>query len=486
MIVDNRAAAVSPGRRYLATFGQGIVWIVDLQKGELCGMLPVAKLGESNAGPIEAELTFAPDGQELVGIFGGNQSARLMAWSMGDGSSKASFDLPEGPINHDKGRVLEPLPDNQGWLVDGRMLVDRSGQAWPIILHDLHIVGLSDNDHAIVSNDQMLSTWTLTRQADGRLKVATLEIQHDDLPAFMYLRDAGGVLSGEAFIRASRRYRNQSEVDILTAPDSVLLETLRWCPALRQAMFGVRWGMGVVTQPMVGAAATPPSPGTGRVEEHVGALGTAVANELQQRIDSGAFGQAPQVGDPRFSSVIYMGSGTRNELINMAKALGLDAIVLFNVPQSMPSTMPAGAKRLDDQIKIQIMDVGGKGEKKEWSGPNTTPGAGTGEPDPEEIAICADDIGKYLNENYVLQPMPQTQASDIPARMKTLVGEAHEDRLPLFAEVRYDQLKGLLSNEDAVTEYRKWLSNEQAQVLATGTPAQRRAMLEQWLKTTRS
>ena len=79
--------------------------------------------------------------------------------------------------------------------------------------------------------------------------------------------------------------------------------------------------------------------------------------------------------------------------------------------------------------------------------------------------------------------MPQMQASDIPARMKTLVSEAHEDRLPLFAEVRYDQLKGLLSNEDAVAEYRKWLSNEQAQVLATGTPAQRRAMLEQWLKT---
>ena len=110
------------------------------------------------------------------------------------------------------------------------MLVDRSGQAWPIILHDLHIVGLSDNDHAILCNDQTLSTWTLTRQADGRLKVATLEIQHDDLPAFMYTRDAGGALSGDGFIRASRRYRNQNEVDILTAPDSVLLRNAALVP----------------------------------------------------------------------------------------------------------------------------------------------------------------------------------------------------------------------------------------------------------------
>ena len=134
-------------------------------------------------------------------------------------------------------------------------------------------------------------------------------------------------------------------------------------------MFGVRWGMGVVTQPMVGS--TPhfaqswhgPCGGTGR------RLGTAVANELQRRIDSGAFGQTPQVGDPRFSSVIYMGSGTRNELINTAKALGLNAIVFFSIPQPMTNQLPAGAKRPDDQVKIQIVDVGGKAGKKGVVGP---------------------------------------------------------------------------------------------------------------------
>ena len=51
------------------------------------------------------------------------------------------------------------------------------------------------------------------------------------------------------------------------------------------------------------------------------------------------------------------------------------------------------------------------------------PGAAAGEADPEEIAIIADEIGKFLNENYVLQPMPQLQAGDIPARLKKLGGE---------------------------------------------------------------
>ena len=84
----------------------------------------------------------------------------------------------------------------------------------------------------------------------------------------------------------------------------------------------MRWGTGVVMQPTTGTTLPPPTPGTGRVEDQIGALGTAVVNELQNRIDSGAFGQAPQVGDPRLSGVIYMGAGSRNELLNTAKAVG--------------------------------------------------------------------------------------------------------------------------------------------------------------------
>ncbi len=484
VIVDNRAAAVSPGRRYLATFGQGIVWIVDLQKGELCGMLPVVKPDEPQGGNTEVDLCFSPDGQELAGIFGSNQVPRLKVWSLSDGSQKADFELPEGIVNRDRGRVLECFPDNQGWLVDGRMLVDRNGQAWPIIGHELRILGLLDNDHTIVTNDQMLSTWTLTRQADGRLKLATLEIQHDDLPGVMYSRDIA--LSGDALSRASRRYRSQTEIDVLAAPDSVLLQTLRWCPVLKQPMLGVRWGSGVVTQAAPGTVAQPPTPGMGRIEDQVGALGTAVVSELQNRIDSGAFGQAPQVGDPRLSEVMYLGSGTRNDLLNLAKSMGLNAVVLFQLPQPPPSNPPPAGKRPDDQTKIYLIDVSSKAQQWERTAPNTSPSAMTGEPDPEEIALCADDLGKFLNDSYVLQPLPEVQPGDIPARIKTLTTEAHDDRLPLFAEVRYDQLKGLLSSEDAVAAFRKWLNSEQAQVMATGTPAQRRAMLEQWSKSSRN
>lgn len=483
VIVDNRAAAISPGRRYLATFGQGIVWIVDLQKGELRGMLPVAKADDPSASNLEADLCFSPDGRELAGIFGGNQVSHLFVWALSDGSMTANFELPQWISNRDKGRVLECFPDNQGWLVDGSMLVDRSGQAWPIIRHDLRILGLSDNNHAIVANEQMLSTWALTRQADGRLKLATLEIQHDDLPAVMYPREFGAALNGDAFTRANRRYWYQAEVDILSADDSALLQTLRWCPILKQPALGVRWGTGVVVPMSAGSVAAATGP-TGRLEDQVGAVGTVVGNELQNRIDSGAFGQAPQVGDPRLSGVVFLGSGTRNELLNMAKAMGLNAVVLFQLPQPTPAAMQAAGKRTDDQLKIHVIDIANKTEK-EWSAPNTAPGASTGEPDPEELALCADDIGKYLDANYVLQPMPQLQAGDIAGRMKKMAAEAHDDRLPLFAEVRYDQMKGLLSNEEAVAALRTWLNNEQAQVMASGTPAQRRAMLEQWLKSNR-
>ncbi len=150
VIVDTRAVAVSPGRRYLATCGVGYIWIIDLQKGELCGMLQLAKPGDPAAGNMEADLCFSPDGTELAGVFGSNQNSHLMAWSLKDGLQTANFELPEAISNRDKGRVLECFPDNQYWLVDGRLLVDRTGQAWPIIRHDLRIWGLTDNDHLIV------------------------------------------------------------------------------------------------------------------------------------------------------------------------------------------------------------------------------------------------------------------------------------------------------------------------------------------------
>jgi hypothetical protein len=479
--IDVHAAAVSPGRRFLATFSQGYVWIVDLQKGELCGMLQVSKPEEAQAGNSEAHLCFSPNGLEIAGIFGSSQTPRLMAWSMSDGSPTANFDLSE-PISNglDKGRVLECFPDNQGWLVDDRAVMDRSGQEWPIKRQDLRILGLSDNDHLIVANEQMLSTWKLARQSDGRLKLATLEIQHEELPPVMFSRDAGTALSGDAFNRASRRYRSQVEIDILAAEDSALLQTLRWSPALKQPFLGVRWGTGILTQ-MPAAAGSASTSLTGRVEDQTGALGTAIVGELQRRLDAGAFGQEPQVGDPRLNSVIFLGSGTKNELLNTAKAMGLSAVVLFQIPQQLPGV----AKRPDDQIKIHVMDVTGK-VQWEHPAPNTAPGATAAEIDPEEIANVAADVGKYLDDNYVLQPMPEMQAKDLPARIKRMGTEAHDDLLTVFAEVRYDQLKGLLTAEEATAAFRTWLSDERAQVMASGTPAQRRALLEQWLKTTKS
>ena len=300
----------------------------------------------------------------------------------------------------------------------------------------------------------------------------------------MFPRDSGGAASAEAYNRTSKRYRNQVEVDVLAADDATLLHTLRWCPILKQPFLGLRWGMGVVTPMSAGAASASTSAPTGRVEEQVGPIGTAIANELQRRVDAGSFGQAPQVGDPRLAGVVYMGTGTKNELINTAKQMGLSAVVLFQLPQPMQGAA-AGAKRTDEQLKIHIIDVN-KIVQKEISAPNTAPGALVGEADPEELAICADDFGKFLDENFVLQPMPEIQAQDVPARIKKMVGEAHDDPLTVLAEVRYDQLKGLLTAEEAAAAFKNWLSDERAKVMANGTPAQRRAMLEQWLKSIRS
>ena len=159
LTTDNHVFALSPGKNYVACYSQGNIWIANLQKGELSGVLQVPKSDDPSASFSEAILAFSPDGLELAGLFGGSQGSKLVAWAVGNGTVTANYDLSEPITNMGKCRVLECFPDNQGWLVDGRVVVDRSGQAWPIKRNELRILGLLDNDHMIVTNDQLLSTW---------------------------------------------------------------------------------------------------------------------------------------------------------------------------------------------------------------------------------------------------------------------------------------------------------------------------------------
>ena len=80
-----------------------------------------------------------------------------------------------------------------------------------------------------------------------------------------------------------------------------------------------------------------------------------MVNELQRRIDSGLFGQYPQIGDPRFCTAMFLGSGTRNDLLNIAKAMGLNALLLIQMlPQQTAAT---GARRPEDGPKIFVVDM---------------------------------------------------------------------------------------------------------------------------------
>ena len=128
VIVDTRAVAVSPGRRYLATCGLGYVWIIDLQKGELCGMLQLAKPGDPAAGNMEADLCFSPDGTELAGVFGSNQNSHLMAWSLKDGVQTANFELAGSDQQSRQGARVGMLP-GQPILACGRQAAGGSNRS---------------------------------------------------------------------------------------------------------------------------------------------------------------------------------------------------------------------------------------------------------------------------------------------------------------------------------------------------------------------
>jgi hypothetical protein len=124
--------AVSPGRRYLALFGQhpgnqSKISIYDLVELQEAGEILVPRT-EPFALRCQG-LAFSSDGVELAGLFEGKNKFDLRTWSMDKGEAKVNHALPDNvPQARTRafgGGVL-PLqwwPERKGWLLYGNSLI---------------------------------------------------------------------------------------------------------------------------------------------------------------------------------------------------------------------------------------------------------------------------------------------------------------------------------------------------------------------------
>jgi len=280
-----------------------------------------------------------------------------------------------------------------------------------------------------------------------------------------------------AYEAASRDYAIRTAVDLVAGDDATLLYRMRWFPAGRRLVIGLRWGLGVeVADPMNPAVQAAVKEG----EKLIGAVALGLVSGLEGRIKGGAFGDWPDQGDPRCRQVAILRTGTRQQLAAAARARRLDVLILL---QPVPLSSAAG-QITQTLVQVQVFDaIAGK---PLWTSP-TFGSAALGTSDVrgwDPVAVRVGEVLQYVRDYFELRPVGDLTTEQVRARLKEWEPEKGrpESALLLLVELRYYQLKQLLPADEVAKELDALVGLGRGRLLATEPPVKRRELVQAWLK----
>jgi len=155
--------------------------------------------------------------------------------------------------------------------------------------------------------------------------------------------------------------------------------------------------------------------------------------------------------------------------------------------RSMSSLRPTrgrdGLERNDDSSARRGADQGVVGVEEAEQHQNTDrtrrPERRSGSVDKEIEALF-----KKVDADWHLGPLPASlTAESVLNRLRGLIGETHENPLPVLAEVRMYQTRGLLQDAHLATAYQKLIGEAEGTQLAKGSEEEKKKAIEKWLPT---
>ena len=307
--------------------------------------------------------------------------------------------------------------------------------------------------------------------------------------------------------------------DAVVRADEEVIGSLRWSPGLKRPMLAARWGIALpgkppekkpVLQPRAGFNPEDhglsddfvPNPGMHqpRPAEVAGSLDRnplefwkesvdgPLIERLQTRVEQDFFGGWFQAFDKpppaeesvqRSPGMVVMRIDDPMALRETAAREGLD-LVLVAVMGAKP-TRNGPPQTL---YVLRIFDV--SKDRAIWTSKPLSnlrvaaaKAAGDGGADPAGEFV--DRMLKYVDAQLKLVEMPSINHEAAVRRAESLVGQRFDDPLLTLMELRYYQSKGLLTPEELAEYYTKILGPGDGPLLATGTEAQRRLIVERWL-----
>ena len=176
-----------------------------------------------------------------------------------------------------------------------------------------------------------------------------------------------------------------------------------------------------------------------------------------------------------------LGVVSAKDLREKAQKAGVDAVCVFNVVVTVIPRLQtiknettihvhdlAQAKELYDSktlnnIQIQLERADPKGDQ-----------------DPVEKELEA--LFKFVDANWHVGPLPAgLQAEHVLNRLRILLAEPHENPLPVLAEARMYQTRGLLQDSHYLAACQKLLGEADGTKLATGSKEEKLVIVGKWL-----
>ena len=290
----------------------------------------------------------------------------------------------------------------------------------------------------------------------------------------------GASIDGGPQDEASGGYARRTHVNLIAGDHEVLVQRMRWFPGGKRPTIGLRWGLGLQLTGNVQQVAirTPRD-----VAKLTGPAVPTISQQVQQRFDEGKFGDWPKSGDPQLQQGAFLGLGKQPALIDAAKRQGLGAAVVANL-----TFRPLGLTgRTETRMTVRLIDVAeGKvlWTSKMLTSTKIAAAQRTGgDPAGELVRAVMDEVDK----SFVLVPMPSLEPVHVKGRVQRLAEGLSQEKdpdklLPVLAELRYYVVKQLLTSGEATELFDRILGTGKGGVLATGSPAERRTALSEWLK----
>jgi hypothetical protein len=171
---EQHTSSVTPDGRYLAAVAHEHLVVYDIRSGREAMRMkdpPENPPAPAGAGPVAkaavparganlsaiflfastGSIEFSPDGKELVAVFGVGGSTRMVCWDTRGTITLDQF-VPVQTKAFDEDQA-QWLPDGSGWLVGGRVIIERKGKRavyiFPVPRGDTPRHHFLDNEHLV-------------------------------------------------------------------------------------------------------------------------------------------------------------------------------------------------------------------------------------------------------------------------------------------------------------------------------------------------